>query len=129
MMHRHYNHDSGHKILELPAPNNKKITIPEFIKYLLDTRKTICQGPQDPNGQPGQPVLEPLPEGAEHTQARGLLPLAPVDKLVRMQTVAPLSWSRSRQLARFLPQAQPMVSLGSYEGCSFVCSSLRPGER
>ena len=30
-------------------------------------KKTICQGPQDPNGQPGQPVLEPLLEGAHHT--------------------------------------------------------------
>ena len=38
-MQRHYNHDSGHKILELPAPNNNK-KLQAFIKYLLDTRKT-----------------------------------------------------------------------------------------
>lgn len=34
------NHNSGHKILELPALNNKKITIREFIKYLLNIWKT-----------------------------------------------------------------------------------------
>lgn len=34
------NHNSGHKILELPALNNKKITIQEFIKYLLNIWKT-----------------------------------------------------------------------------------------
>lgn len=40
-MQTRFNHNSGHKILELPAPNNKKkITIQEFIKYLLDTWKT-----------------------------------------------------------------------------------------
>lgn len=38
--------------------------------------KTICQGPQDPNGQPGQPVPEPLLEGAHHTPARGVLLLS-----------------------------------------------------
>lgn len=38
-MQRHYNHDSGHKILELPAPNNNK-KLQAFIKYLLDTWKT-----------------------------------------------------------------------------------------
>lgn len=37
---RHEDHSSGHKILELPEPDDNKITIREFIKYLLDTWKT-----------------------------------------------------------------------------------------
>ena len=49
--------------------------------------KTICQGPQDlikPNGQPSQPVLEPVLEGAHHMRVLGLLhPLTPGDKPVR----------------------------------------------
>lgn len=39
-MQRHYNHNSGHKILELPAPTHQKITVQEFIKYFLDTWET-----------------------------------------------------------------------------------------
>lgn len=55
VMQRHYNHDSGHKILGYQHPTITKNYKEKFIKYLLDTwkRKQSVRDPQDPNGQPG----------------------------------------------------------------------------
>lgn len=121
---RHYNHNSGHKILELPAPNNNKITIQEFIKYLLDTWKTKpfvrdhgserAQWLNQPvlwapaKCSPHLPVLVPflLSAGKEPVRTRWF------PRLIHITTAHHGSFAKLRP------------GLGSYEGCSFICSSL-----
>lgn len=121
-----YNHNSGHKFLGLPAPNINKITIQDFIKYLLDTWKT-------------KPFIRD--HGSDRAQW-----LTPVCSLSSSQMLSSLASSgRLRSLHRQGACEDATVSphliqirtalhdsfsklrpgLGSYEGRSFICSSLQ----
>ena len=91
-------------------------------------KKTICQGSQDPNGQPGQPVLEPLLEGAHHT------PEHRDERVLLLSHQVASPWGHRRlphvitaqvTTVRMLPSPSTAPGLIRFVwGRSFVCSSL-----
>lgn len=123
---RHYNHNSGHKILELAAPNNNKITIQDFIKYLLDTwnTKPFIRD----HGSDRAQWLIPACSLSSSQMLSSLASFGPLPSLNRQgacedATVSPrLIQIRTAHHGSFT-KLRP--GLGSYEGCSFICSSLQ----
>lgn len=128
-MQRHYNHDSGHKMLELPAPNNNK-KLQAFIKYLLDTwkRKQSVRDHRILMANQFSLFLNLCRKVL--ITCRSTVMSVSFSCLTRWQAredtgSCPMSSRpRSQQCACFLPQARLVVWLGSYEGRSFICSSL-----
>lgn len=90
--------------------------------------KTVCQGPQDfikPNSQPCQPVLW-LPAGCSpHLPVLGLLP-PPYSRQACKDGGFPRVCGLGQDSS---PGSYPKLRpwLGSYEGCSFICSPLIHG--
>lgn len=123
---RHYNHNSGHKILELPAPNNNKITIQDFIKYLLDTWKT--KPFIEDHGSDRAQWLTPACSLSSSQMLSSLASSGPLPSLNRQgarEDAAVSSHLIQIRTANHGSFTKLRPGLGSYERCSFVCSSLQ----